>query len=187
VEGIPLQNPKTQQEKKNAIMENCFDCYCENGLVHTGIKALAKACGMTSGNLYAYFENVDILIIQSTKHCMENVQREFMAHAPRRPEDIKKFLEESPYWAAEKFGKKFRLMYQIYTSPQYVEYGKEHFKDLNILFTKYSKHLASKLNMPWQFVHPMFYTFVHAIVYYALFEDEESMKSQMDMLWKLCL
>ena len=30
------------QMKKEVIMEKCFDCYAENGLTGTGIKALAE-------------------------------------------------------------------------------------------------------------------------------------------------
>ena len=52
-------------EKKQEIMEKCFECYAENGLNGTGIKALANACGFTQANLYSYFENLDDLIIQS--------------------------------------------------------------------------------------------------------------------------
>ncbi|MFQ8952694.1 MAG: TetR/AcrR family transcriptional regulator [Oscillospiraceae bacterium] len=37
-------------------MERCFECYAENGFTGTGIKALAAACGCTTGNLYAYFK-----------------------------------------------------------------------------------------------------------------------------------
>ena len=53
-------------ERKKEIMEKCFECYAENGLTGTGIKALAKACGCTTGNLYSYFSSVDELIIEST-------------------------------------------------------------------------------------------------------------------------
>ena len=37
--------------KKAEWMEKCFECYAENGLTGTGMKALAKACGCTPGNL----------------------------------------------------------------------------------------------------------------------------------------
>ena len=30
--------------KKEEMMVKCFDCYAENGLTGTGIKALAEAC-----------------------------------------------------------------------------------------------------------------------------------------------
>ena len=55
---------KTEQqhnERKQEIMEKCFECYAENGLTGTGIKALAAACGCTSGNLYVYVNNSDYL------------------------------------------------------------------------------------------------------------------------------
>ena len=42
---------KTTEQQHNArkreMMEKCFDCYAENGLTGTGIKALADACGCT--------------------------------------------------------------------------------------------------------------------------------------------
>ena len=68
---------------------------------------------MTSANLYGYFENVDDLIVQSTAYCMEKVEDDFMAFAPRNPEDILRFIDEVPFWTAEKHDKKYRLMYQI--------------------------------------------------------------------------
>ena len=112
------------RQKKEAIMEKCFNCYAENGLTGTGIKALAKVCGCTSGNLYSYFKNLDDLIIESTAYCMSKVEDEFMAKAPTDPADIQRFIEEVPYWTAEKHGKKYRLMYQVYTLPKYIEHGR---------------------------------------------------------------
>ncbi len=50
-------------QKKQEIMQKCFECYAENGLNGTGIKALAAACGFTQANLYSYFQNLDDLII----------------------------------------------------------------------------------------------------------------------------
>ena len=79
-----MTNPRQEQHnaKKVEWMEKCFECYAENGLTGTGMKALAKACGCTPGNLYLYFDNLDDLIIQSTAYCMEKVKDEFMAKAP---------------------------------------------------------------------------------------------------------
>ena len=70
------------KERKQEIMEKCFECYAENGLTGTGIKALAHACGFTQANLYVYFENLDDLIIQSTAYCMAKVEDDFMSKAP---------------------------------------------------------------------------------------------------------
>ncbi|MDO5558348.1 MAG: TetR/AcrR family transcriptional regulator [Oscillospiraceae bacterium] len=90
-----MRSPEQYKKNKIRIMVNCFECYCENGLGTTGIKTLAPACGMTSENLYAYFNNIDELIIESTTYCMAKVEDEFMALAQKDISDIKRFLMRS--------------------------------------------------------------------------------------------
>ena len=51
--------------------------------------------------------------MQLTAYCMEKVEDDFMAFAPRNPEDILRLIDEVPYCTPEKHGKKYRLMYQI--------------------------------------------------------------------------
>ena len=97
---------KTTEQQHNArkreMMEKCFECYAENGLTGTGIKALADACGCTKANLYSYFKNLDELIIESTAYCMEKVEDDFMEMAPTDPKDVVRFVKEIPYWTAKK-------------------------------------------------------------------------------------
>ena len=126
-----VRNEEEYQRKKNDIMEKCFDCYAEHGLGSIGIKGLAEACGCTSANLYMYFENLDDLIIQATAHCISRVEEDFMAKAPVDPQDLWRFIDEIPYWTAQKHGKKYRLMYQVYTHPKYRQYGKEFFEGVD--------------------------------------------------------
>ena len=126
-------------ERKREMMEKCFECYAENGLTGTGIKALADACGCTKANLYSYFKNLDELIIESTAYCMEKVEDDFMEMAPTDPKDVVRFVKEVPYWTAKKHGKKYRLMYQIYTHPKYIEHGKKFFEGVNERYTEYAK------------------------------------------------
>ena len=115
-------------ERKREMMEKCFECYAENGLTGTGIKALAAACGCTTGNLYSYFNSVDELILESTAYCMAKVENDFIKKAPTDPKDAMRFIEEVPYWTAKKHGKKYRLMYQINTHSKYIEYEKKFFE-----------------------------------------------------------
>ena len=83
IKGIHMKKTKEQHnERKKEIMEKCFECYAENGLTGTGIKALAAACNCTTGNLYCYFKNIDELILESTAYCMTKVEDDFMEKAP---------------------------------------------------------------------------------------------------------
>ena len=160
-------------------MEKCFECYAENGLTGTGMKALTKACGCAPGNLYLYFKNLDDLIIQSIAHCMAKVEDDFMAKAPS---DVARFVEEVPYWTAREHGKKYRLMYQVYTHPKYIEHGKKFFEGVNERYTEYAKLLEPKIGISYTVITPLIFTFVRTCVHYAMFEDEYYLKSQMEVL-----
>ena len=177
-----MKTERQHNERKTEIMERCFECYAENGFTGTGIKALAAACGCTTGNLYAYFKNLDELIIESTAHCMAKVEDDFMAKAPTDAEDVMRFIEEIPYWTAKRHGKKYRLMYQVYTHPKYIEYGKKFFKGVDKRYTEYAKLLEPKLGIPCDVLTPFIFILVRACVHYAMFEDEYYLKSQTEIL-----
>ena len=173
-----MRKPEYREEKTREIMEKCYECYCDNGLRDTGIKELGRYCGMTSANLYSYFPCVDDIIVKSTAHCMAQVEQEFMAKAPENIEELYRFIEEVPYWAAEKYGKKYRLMYQVYTHPKYIEYGKKFFEGVNERYTEYAQRLSPKLGISVEELSGFIFLFVRATVHYAMFEDEFYLKTQ---------
>ena len=177
-----MRTQEYKEKKKKEIMEKCFECYCDNGLRNTGIKELGKYCGMTSANLYSYFNNVDELIIQSTAYCITKVEDDFMELSPKNPQDIMRFISEIPKWSAQKHGKKYRLMYQVYTHPKYVEYGKKFFKGVSMRYTEYAKQLSPKLGIPVDILTGFIFIFVRATVHYAMFEDEYYLKAEMEAL-----
>ena len=176
------RNEEQFQAKKIELMEKCFECYAENGLSDVGIRGLAKACNVNSSVLYTYFKDLDDLIIQSTAHCMAKVEDDFMAKAPTDLEDVMRFIDEIPYWTAKKHGKKYRLMYQVYTNPKYIEHGKLFFEGVSKRYTEYAKQLEPKLGIPYDIITPLIFMLVRASVHYALFEDEYYLKSQMMVL-----
>lgn len=170
------------QRRKEEIMEACFNCYAENGLNGTGIQALADACGLSKASLYTYFDTLDDLIVQSTAYCMSKVEDEFMQLAPSGVQDIERFIDEVPYWTAKRHGKKYRLMYQVYTHPKYIEHGKAFFAGVNERYRAYAGQLEPLLGMPREVITPLIFIFVRASVHYAMFEDEYYLKSQMEVL-----
>lgn len=179
-------NEEAHLARKNDIMEKCYECYAEHGLGSVGIKTLAKACGISSGSLYTYFNDLDDLIIQSTEYCMSKVEDDFMAKAPVSVPDLWRFIEEIPYWTAEKHGAKYRLMYQVYTHPKYRQYGQKFFAGVDQRYTEYAKLLEGKLGIPYQKLTPLIFILIRACVHFALFEDEFYLKSQIVVL-KECL
>lgn len=179
-----IRNDESYQQKKIEIMEKCYECYAEHGLSGVGIKTAAKYCGYSAANLYTYFKDLDDLIVQSTEYCMSKVEDDFMALAPKDGADIIRFIDEIPYWTAQTHGKKYRLMYQIYTHPKYREYGKKFFQGVDQRYTEYARYLSPKIGISVEILTPMIFTLVRACVHYALFEDEYYLVTQMSLLKK---
>ena len=179
------KKPITKEEihaRKEEIMDQCFECYADHGFYGTGVSSLAKYCGCTAANLYTYFDGVDDLIIQSTEHCMSKVEDDFMAKAPVNAEDISRFLDEIPYWTAREHGAKYRLMYQVYTHPKYLEHGKAFFEGVNRRYSEYAKQLESSIGLPSETTTALIFMIIRASVHYALFEDEFYLKAQMGII-----
>ena len=175
-------NEEARRQRQIEIMETTFDCYAESGLTAVGVKTIANACGCNVASLYQYFDNLDDLIVKSTEYCMSKVEDDFMAKAPTNIEDMWRFVNEIPYWTAEKHGKKYRLMYQVYTHPKYREYGKKFFEGVDKRYTEYAKSLENKLGIPFDKLTPLIFILIRACVHYALFEDEFYLKSQIEVL-----
>lgn len=177
-------NSKQHQQRKEEIMKKAYDYYAEYGLSNVGIKDLGKACNMAPGVIYNYFDSLDDLILQSTEYCMSKVEDEFMEKAPKDISDLKRFLKEIPYWTEKTHGKKYRLMYQVYSNPKYRESGKKFFEGVNLRYTEYAKQLENKLHMPYQEILGFIFIFVRACVHYALFQDEFYLKAELSVLTK---
>ena len=180
-------NEEAHEARKEELMKKCYECFAENGLSSTGIRTLGKSCGCNPSTLYLYFKDLDDLIIQSTEYCMSKVEDEFMGRAPKNVSDLEKFINEIPYWTAEEHGKKYRLMYQVYTHPKYREYGKKFFDGVNKRYTEYAKQLSEKIKIPSDTLTSLIFIFVRACVHYALFEDEFYLQSQLKILKEIIL
>lgn len=173
-----------KEGRRTELLEQCFECFCEHGLAGTSTKLLAAHCGMSAGNLFNYFSSKDEIIIESTAHCMEKVEDDFMQHAPRSLEEVERFLTEMPELTAKLHGAQYRFMYQVYTSPQYREHGKTFFKGVTQRYTEYAKQLEEKLGIDSALLQPLILMFVRACVHYALFEEEDYLRPQMQFLMK---
>lgn len=177
-----ILNEVAHEKRKVEIMEKAFECYAEYGLNNVGLKKLGKYCGMASGVIYSYFDNLDDLIVQACEHCMSKIEDDFMNQAPVDANDIFRFIDEIPYWTAQNHGKKYRLMYEIYTDPKYVESGKKFFEGVNKRYLEYAKTLEAKLGLDHTVILSFIFILVRASVHYALFKDEYYLKMQLDVI-----
>lgn len=107
-----------------------------------------------------------------------------MEKAPVNGEDVIRFIDEIPYWTAKEHGKKYRLMYQVYTNPKYISHGRKFFEGVNKRYTEYAKQLESQIGIPYGTVTPLIFILIRACVHYALFEDDFYLSVQLEVLKK---
>ena len=105
-----------------------------------------------------------------------------MAKSPTDVEDLWRFIDEIPYWTAKNHGKKYWLMYQVYTHPKHREYGQKFFMGIDERYTEYAKSLEPKLGIPYQKLTPLIFILIRKCVHFALSEDEFYLKSPIEVL-----
>lgn len=176
-----------KQQKKIEIMEKCFACYCENGLRDTGIKDLAKYCGMTAPNFYSYFDNLDQLITESVEHCVIKIEKEIFEKAPKREKDIFPYIEEAINPTKAYYSKEFRFVYQVITSPKYLEFGKQYEKNKFERFRKFSEELEKELGISWYLILQWILAYERVVIHYALFENPSILILQKLMLKNMAI
>ena len=113
---------------------------------------------------------------------MMKVEDEVMARLPDNLEELWQFIDEMPYWMAENHGRKYRVMYQVFTHPKYRRYGQEFMKGIDERYDEYAKTLAPKLGISHEKITSLIFILIRACVHFALFEDEFYMKSQIETI-----
>ena len=135
-----------------------------------------------TATFYQYFDNLDDLIVHFVEHVMTKVEGDFIERAPKTLPELWKFIDEVPYWTIEKHGKKYRLMYQVYTHPEYREYGRKFFEGVDQRYTEYAKSLEQKPGILYEKLIPLIFILIRSCVHYALFESEWYPKEQLFVL-----
>lgn len=116
------------------------------------------------------------------EYCMTKVEDKIIAKVPDNLEALWQLIDEIPYGIAKMHGKKYRVMYQVYTHPKYREHGQKFFKVVDERYTEYAKSLEPKLWIPHEKITSLIFILIRACVHYALFEDEFYMKSQIETI-----
>jgi len=62
--------PNSKDEKKNQIIKVACELFAKNGYYNTTMPDIAKASGMSVGNLYNYFESKEELAKETMLNCV---------------------------------------------------------------------------------------------------------------------
>lgn len=169
-------------------LESCFNALVENGLENTSIQLLSKYCGFkTNQALYHYFGSKEQIVTESVDYCLKEIETAFMRKAPANRNDVKRYLDTFPKWAAEKYSDSFRLAFQVYTSPKYRQEGFDYFREVPKRYDMYAHEVASNLKIDFEVIQPLLYNYITVILHYVLFLDDMYLKVEIDFLYQTLL
>lgn len=162
-----------------------FDYLVKNGLENTSVRDLCKANGISSGNLYYWFEGKDEIYISAAKYGLEKVTDYLFSNAfgaLKELHDFKSFFDNAiDYFDNVK--EELRFIYQIATSPVYGARMRSRADVLNESYAKYISELSQIINCPLEVLTPVVFLFISALLDYVVWEDKPVSVMQIEYLY----
>lgn len=177
------------RQAKDNFRENfikcSFDYLVKNGLENTSVRDLCKVNGISSGNLYYWFEGKDEIYISAAKYGLSKVAGYLFSNAfgaLRENRNFKSFFDNAlGYFDNVKH--ELRFIYQVATSPVYGERMRNKAEDLNKTYEKYILELSEMINCPVEELTPVVFLFISSLLDYVVWEDKIVSTMQLEYLY----
>lgn len=175
-----MREPK-YRDIKSDILQSSFEYLSKNGLENISMRDLCKGVGISVGSVYYWFENKEELIAETAEYGLRKVSDDIFTHAFENICDVESSFDVC-------FGKinehrvALRFIYQLASSPVYGDVIRKRGLDLEGIYKEYAVRLSKSLDCSVDFMLPLVYLFVSAVLDYAVWEDYTKTKVQLDYI-----
>ena len=125
-----------------------------------------RACRETGGDLISAMSEASDILGDKIK-----IENEILEQAPKTREEIAPFIEKIIVPSRDFHSKEYRFMYQVFTSPAFLEQGKKFRNRQFLRYRKYAEEMEKVLNVSWYLILEWILYFEQAIIQYALWEN----------------
>ncbi len=171
-----------KEQKKQKMLEKCFELFVQQGLENTSLNALAAYCDTYKAAFYTYFKDKDDVVLQVAKMYMKSlddrIQNEVESFHPTLSATLKRGFE---MLSGEK--NNLRYVYQVISSPKY---GAESRAELSAIYNKYlgySEMLALAYKVDHEKFRPYYLLYIATIHDYCLWENQELVKEKLGFIY----
>lgn len=177
----------SKEDFRKNFIKTSFGYLIENGLENTSVRDLCKANGISSGNLYYWFEGKDEIYIATAEYGLGKVVNYLFAQAfgvLRKENSIEDFfLNATEYFDNVK--KELRFVYQVATSPVYGEIMRKRADLLQNDYKNYIFELSNSIHCSVEELTPIVFLFISSMLDYVIWEDKVVSKMQLEYLYKI--
>ena len=175
-----MREPK-YRDIKSEILESSFEYLSKNGLENISMRDLCKGVGISIGSVYYWFENKEELIAETAEYGLRKVSDDIFIYAFENIRDIESGFEGC-FDKINEHRVALRFIYQLASSPVYGDVIRKRGSDLESVYHEYAIRLSKTLDRSVDFMLPLVYLFVSAVLDYAVWEDYTKTKAQLDYI-----
>ena len=174
----------TRAEKKQNMMDTILQLYVNQGLENTSMRDVAAALKINVSTLYGYFRSKEDMVIEVTKHYMEQLEEKFEEEHRHIAPDLKTEVQHIfRLLTGEK--QSLRFIYQVVSSPLYGERGRRELEKIYSEYMKFSEMLAVAYHIDPDRFEEAFLLFVATVHDFCLWDTEEFVDKKMRCIYYL--
>ena len=179
-----MRNPVYRDNREN-ILRASFEYLTANGLENISMRELCKGIGLSIGSVYYWFDNKENLIADTAEYGLMMVSDDIFESVFNNVNDFEEVLEGC-FSKIDHRKQELRVIYQLACSSDYGAAIRKFTAEFDDVYNEYSAKLADNLGYDAEYVRPLCFMFVSAVLDYAIWEDKEKTRIQLDCIYN-CL
>lgn len=177
-----MLSDEQREQKKQAMLEKCFELFVKQGLENTSLNELAVYCNAHKATMYNYLESKDVIVVECAKMHMNKIDDLFFKAFVNPADTVSEMLERGlQIIVSEK--NKLRFVYQVISSPLYGEKAQKELSSIYMKYIDYSEIIAKIYNIDKKEFRPYFLLFVSTMHDYCMWGNEILVKEKLDFIF----
>lgn len=170
-EVLPVLSDEQREQKKQELLEKCFELFVEQGLENTSLNELVAYCNVHKSTMYSYFGSKDEIVIECAKMHMLELDEMFSNVFKNPPKTLKEVLQRGFEKIAEEKSK-LRFIYQVISSPLCGEQAQKELSSIYMKYVDYSGPIAKMYNVDEAEFRTFFILFLSTMHDYCMWGNE---------------
>lgn len=172
-----------KEQKKNQLLDKCFELFVKQGLENTSINELANYCKTYKSALYIYFDSKDEIVVECAVRYMNTLDKKIAALSFDETPNLKTlFVKAFEMLSNEK--SMMRYIYQVISSPKYGEKCRDKLLPIYGKYMNYSRELSDIYHVPHDMLRPYYLLFVATIHDFCLWENSELVSEKLNYIYQ---
>ena len=165
-----MYSDEQKEQRKEQLLEKCFELFSKQGLENTSISDLAKHCGTYKAYFYNYFKSKDEIVLECAIAYMKTLDQMLFSDEAFEQPSLRTALELGiKVLIGER--QNLRCIYQIVSSPRYGGICRDALAKIYSIYLNHSATLAERYSVDAEKFRPIYLLYVATLHDFCLWEN----------------